>query len=616
MELMGKREQIINEAESLLSKDVLGELKDWYEYTLEDEWRFVIFAVRRSYMMALIFECITEKKMSDSSAEFLTDAALFLRCGELADMYRKYGAFPRILLCDDIMIHGRNMNHIIEGLQKELCRLLADEFERSEIEAALVRAVRIHVYTRTWNHLLLIGSYGRRLHYMRKESPNFWHQLSSDISSLIFRSDITNACYIYTEHLSDAMMDRIQDKLINEDGFIKTVYQKIEQYAKFTYLDSADRISGVLSLRIIKNDYHEGYRVAPFVFLPNMDTRETEKIFDIISEKLPEKYRDWFAGLKEMTGKRTFNEFITLLFSDAVLKKFNQDNEITVDSEDREWELEKLARNYNQYGFEQTRQMLEELLGNSQKSILSMEDIDKVIGMLSSIGKIVMKLKTTGDAELDATEKHEIRERVENYFYMQGLGDERSAHQLVEAPYFPTKLRSKRHVENCCFVLAFLNQGYTKEQSRYCMSYFLHMIDAGVGSLSSYAPNDTDVNGYAQFAKAGEQSLLIEPLRKYKYIPLLSRMQFECGHRLRELTDEIGEYGAEIGWDQSLIDTLTQFVIRLAKIGQTPWDWDGNYIRKVDGAILDIIDLMDEQNSLRETYVNHVKEKNKNRRSR
>lgn len=616
MELMGKREQIINEAESLLPRDVLGELKDWYEYTLEDEWRFVVFAVRRSYMMALIFECITEKKMSDSSAEFLTDAALFLRCGELADAYRKYGAFPRILLCDDIMIHGRNMNHIIEGLQNELGRLLADEFEQSEIESALVRAVRIHVYTRTWNHLLLIGSYGRRLHFTRKENPNFWHQLSSDISSLIFRSDITNACYIYTEHISDAVMGRIQDKLINEDGFIKTVYQKIAQYAKLLYLGAEGRISGVLSLRIIKNDYHDGYRAAPFVFLPNMDACETEKIFDIISEKLPEKYRDWFAGWKEMTGKRTFNEFITLLLSDAVLKKFNQDNGIIVDSDDRERELEKLTRNYNQYGFEQTRQMLEELLGDSHKSILSMEEIDKVIELLSSKEKTVMELKAADDIEPDETEKNRIRENVEYYFYMRGRQDERSAHELVEAPYFPTKLRSKRRAENCCVVLARLNYGYTEEQSKYCMSYFLHMIDAGIGSLSSYAPNDTDVIGYAQFAKAGEQSLLIEPLREYKYIPMLSRMQFECGPRLRELTEELREYGTDIGWDQSLIDTLTQFVIRLAKIGQTPWDWDGNYIRKVDGTIVDIIDLMDEQNSLREAYVNYAKEKYKNKRSR
>lgn len=610
MKTMGKREQILNEAESLFTKDILQELEEWYEYTLQDEWHYVVFAVRRSYMMALIMECITEKKMNDSSPEFLTDAALFLRCGELAASYRRRGVFPRILLCDDVMIHGRSMNHIIEGLLQELYRLLEGEFERNEIKMALVKAVSIHVYTRTTDHLLLIGSYTWKLHCTRKESPNFWHQLSNDISSLIFRSDLTNACYIYTEHMSDEQMEKIKEKNETMEGFIQTVYQRIWQYTRLEYLPSARSVKGVLSLRLIKNDYYDGYRAAPLIFLPNMGAAETESVSEIILEKLPEDYRAWFLGWKEMAGKRTFNEFVTLLLSDAILKEFNRKYDIQLNPVDKDQELDKLVRNYNQYGVEPTKQMLNELLGEDQRSVLSMEDMERIIKALSAKSDLMMELTESPKKP----EKQNIRKRVEDYFYSQGRADEISAHELVELPYFPTKRRSERRVRNSSQVLKELNRGYTQQESQYCMAFFLHMIDAGIGGLSSYAPNDTEVAGYAQFVKAGEQSLLLEPLRKYKYIPMLSWMQHECNRLLRDLTNEVREFGWEAGWEESLIDMLTAFIGSLEEIGQTPWDWDGNYVRKVDGDIEVITGLIKEQSALRKAYADYARAKYWNRK--
>lgn len=608
---MSDKEQILREAGFLFDEDVLRELKDWYTYTLQGKWRYVVFTVRRSYMMALIFEIITGQKMDTEYVEFLTDASLFLRCSELADAYRDFRRFPKILLSDDIMIHGRNTNHIIEGIQEELCRMLSDEYEKDEIEAALVKAIDIHVYTRTWDQLLLHGEYEWKLHCQREgqESPAFWRQISSDISSLILRSDIANACYIYTEHLSDTKMENIENDLTGEGGFVYTEYQKIRQYTKFIYIGSDDEVKAVLSLRILKSDYHDGYRVVPFAFLPNMDAEETEILFSMILDKVPEKYRDWFLGWKNMEGKRTFNEIITLLLSDAMLKAFNREYEITVEAEGKERELIKLARNYNQYGLEQTRQMLEEFLGRDWESVFSVDDIKKMIEQVVSGERLVMKLETTEEGDITDTEKFRIRERVEDYFYDRGWTDEQAAYELMQLPYFQTQERSKRRARGCCFTLKELNTGYTREESRYCLAYFLQMIDAGIGSLSSYAPNHVRVIGYAQFAKAGELSLLIEPLRMYAFIPMLARMQVECDRRLRELPDEIREFGDRMGWDQSVIKMLLDFVGKLRQIGHTPEDWDGNYIFKVDFPPKNLVRLMETQSVLRQDYVDYAKEK-------
>ena len=61
---------------------------------------------------------------------------------------------------------------------------------------------------------------------------------------------------------------------------------------------------------------------------------------------------------------------------------------------------------------------------------------------------------------------------------------------------------------------------------------FLQMMDAGGTTVSSYAPNNVNVVGFAQYTKAGEQSLMILPLRLYDYIPMLDRIEYEARHRL------------------------------------------------------------------------------------
>ncbi|MDE5698545.1 MAG: hypothetical protein K2I96_14235 [Lachnospiraceae bacterium] len=601
------REQIIEEAKSLFSEDVLKELKEWYLYTLQGNWQYVMFAVRRSYMMALVMETITGEEMQSQSGEFLTDAALFLRCGEMAAEYRKYGCFPRILFCDDIMIHGRNINHIIEEIREELVRILG-ESEKEAVEAALISAIEIHVYVRAWDSLLLLGPYAWKLHYVRKEGPGFWHQLASDMSSLVLRSNLTNASYVFTEYLSSAQMSTICNWL-KKDGFVDTIFQNTEQRARFFFLNaSGGKTKLVLSLRIVKNRYRDDYRVVPFVFLPSLDADETDALFRRILEKIPSRYTQLLRTWRHVRGMRSFNEMLTMLLSDAVLKSFNHAYGITPDPEDMEKELVKLTRNYNQTGFRQTRQMLKDLVGGSQ-SILEMEEVADIVDEVVSNDRIVIKF--VGDGEKKHVGKREIEKRVEDFFYDFGYKEEVSAFELMELPYFQTSLRSKRSGEDSAVILKALNSGLTKEQSKYCLAYFLQMADAGISGLTSYIPDNWGGEGYAQFAKPGELSLLIRPLRLYEYIPMLSRMQMECELRLRALTDELKDFGAWVGWTDEQIRELVDFVDTLSRMGHAPRDWNGNYIEKYDKDGRNIYEVISIRKSLRHAYIEYAQEKYK-----
>lgn len=56
----------------------------WYLYTLQPEWDYVIFMIRRAYLMGQILEEVTGRQMKESAAVFLTDAAFFARYEKIA----------------------------------------------------------------------------------------------------------------------------------------------------------------------------------------------------------------------------------------------------------------------------------------------------------------------------------------------------------------------------------------------------------------------------------------------------------------------------------------------------------------------------------------------------
>ena len=195
-------------AKITLGPDNYEGIKKWYMSIVDNAQRYTVFMVRRSYLLALLMEEITQKKMTNSlgvinqsDKEFLTDAAFLMRCDELADYYREKKRFPQILLCDDILLHGRGVNHYIENLEYHIHEYLP-ELSRDEIKFELVRSINIQIFIRNQGMLVLFGRYEHSLKYCVRGNLTQIHQISSNISKFISISGIANASYIYSEEIT------------------------------------------------------------------------------------------------------------------------------------------------------------------------------------------------------------------------------------------------------------------------------------------------------------------------------------------------------------------------------------------------------------------------------
>lgn len=574
-------------AESLLESDGLEQAKKWYEETLDPIWEYVVFVVRRCYILALVLEKITGKCMEkESRAAFLTDAAFYLRCEEMAQRFRETECFPNMLLCDDVLVHGRNLNHLLGSIQRKLYELLP-EYDRKKIDNAFVKAVRIHVVQRSDLKLLLEGSYVSKLQYKKVVRPVMLHKASVRASELISACGMANACYIFSEHFSRAeFLGKTDIEKWGEGEVVTSSFQNVSEYSWVWPIGTNGRVKAVFTLRMFQDSVHGGYRAVPFIFLPNLGREETAGIFNEVLGKIGKDHPcgKWLQELERIEGKRSFNELLSLIISNVVLQEFNIRYDIQPDQLDRQHEIRKLARNYNQYGLEKTEQYLDYLIGSR---MFRLEELERILVTHISEERYIVQLREGSAEELSREKIRHIVKREESFFYEKGRRDEQQAYEASRYLYIPDVWRLDRFVRGACFDLRQLFDGYSRQEFAYGMAYFLQMMDAGILSLSSYASQNIRVVGYAQFLKAGEKSLFLLPLEFYIYIPMLTAMQYRGEQLKGGMKGEIARF-RESGYsdiEKGQWDDIIDFVETLQGIGQTPADWDEDFLSKKDFSL-------------------------------
>lgn len=563
---------ILEDSLEILGEKHLKNLKRWYTDIIQSECRYLVFMVRRCYNVAIILEKLTGEKMEDTvDKEILTDSSFFLRCGEMAEFYKNNGFFPSVILCDDTLIHGRSLNSFIKSLELQFYVLLPD-VAKEEIDEQLVRAIQINVYARIDKALLLNNKYEMRLRKQCILSSRELHWLSYALSSLILRLNVSNISYTFS-----GVIDEEQYNRISKEDAVKTSYQNLSQDAWIHFIGREDEKKGIATIRIIADQQHAGYRIIPLILLPNLDHDETDAILQKIKSKLlnnnlDKQYIDWLDKLENYPGKRMMNEFITFIFSHSYLRMFIEKNEIKCDDDAWSEELYKLVRNYNCFGAERTYALLKYFV---DENVISWEECESLINEIVSEQRRIIHTHEEGRKELLPLEKARIKAYLEDKFYKIGALQEKSAYEATTNFQKYVEEKENRQVYGNGFMLRRLLEGYDVIAARYSISLFLHMLDLGILSLSSHASNDILVVGFSQFAKAGEQSQLIWPLRVYEWIPLMTSIEQECEWLQKDFRKEIEEFAnsEDAYLEADTVKKIICFKELLEERGENSDDW-------------------------------------------
>ena len=183
-----------------------------HNYTILDHLADYLLRIREAVQGdgSYQYVCVMERRYFNLVARFspelldrvVTSNGLLCMGKEIARYYEGNYDFPRILVCDDIVIHGRNLARFFYTLEEEVVGILEAEgftftFEqRQGLHRRLIDAVDICAYVRSKHPLLLEYGYIQKMQYDHACSDVEIRDISLQITDFLNRSGATSTSFV------------------------------------------------------------------------------------------------------------------------------------------------------------------------------------------------------------------------------------------------------------------------------------------------------------------------------------------------------------------------------------------------------------------------------------
>ena len=172
----------------------------------EDPAEYKVLMARRMFNMnyALMHEWDVSEDRQYLINGIMSNTAFLLSAKTIAERYASRNSFPRILICDDIMLHGRGIINLITKFQKLIMEYLAEidvQVSERRLHLDLYSAISIYVFARNKDEGLLIDKSKYRLFTSEILSMNHLRELSIQISDYLRSCGVANTSYVLSARL-------------------------------------------------------------------------------------------------------------------------------------------------------------------------------------------------------------------------------------------------------------------------------------------------------------------------------------------------------------------------------------------------------------------------------
>lgn len=195
--------------EKLLQHSFTGKRYDQMRAFMVNIWRseakYKIFMARRAFNLNYAFMEICDARKDDTliTDGIMSNTALLLCAEEIAGYYKRSKQFPRILIVDDLLFHGRGIIKLLDNFETLIVEFLEKDSikeNKTIIHEKLFSAVNIYVFAQNREGLLVDRHYALKseLHLPMNELRG----LSQQISDALQNCGIANTSYVLSVALS------------------------------------------------------------------------------------------------------------------------------------------------------------------------------------------------------------------------------------------------------------------------------------------------------------------------------------------------------------------------------------------------------------------------------
>lgn len=518
------------------AKEILGTnyivVHRFFRKVLESEYRYKIFRSRRCQVLFNIFAPIILDEMSQEDPNVLNrDKGIFLSDNSLAK-YKKeiVKNNTSVLLVDDIMIHGRGLKQLYETIDPvyEMKNIkiyvMAKNHEKCDVNSGILARLNVELPVFEWG----------------------WKELSSQLVNLIYYNATPYISYVGS-YCGEVSAERSEwkdelGKLLQQEK-IKWIdntnqSQKMMNETSSVIFDKSElpilfkNLCYACCLRIYVSDDLKKRTLVPYVFLKNFSLSDAEKVssffatqlnrkkFKCVCEDLKEKnFRDKAEEMEYLAYKmRLVNALLSLIYGVYVAEHYG------------------LSQRVWKFDFAQFCICYGEDIANEVKDLVVSDFIEFINQSVLSEEHLAdfcedKELNTLFDTIMgeNTPEKlPEFSEKLEKYFFENGIGDEKRAKNALPRKEGITINK----------ILGYYSELSSKNK---LISALLNAWDSGVASGSAFALGEKGIVG--MYVAAGEQCFRYEIKSKKEDIKHILKMYQEVFFRDSEtVKKEIFDY--------------------------------------------------------------------------
>lgn len=531
------------------------------EYTQMDEFGFFINCIER---MAPEYDyvCAKERRCFNIVARFLpqvnmiSSRALMLKYAEIAEYYRDNGRFPRILILDDLMIHGRGVAKVLQQLEDILVIKLLDmgvlkrnDSYRYTVYKKLTESVTVFVYARTNGVLFLEPDYTEKLLAVKKLYAKEMRDLSLQLSIGMTEWDIANTSYVYSvrsDLITEHLLKQKDGRIGTSEWVRKTWTYGGEEMILYARLHGNSTVNRIDTMRFFPGRCSEkGWGKDPLPLLTSFsffgDLRKTtmRKLIKEVSQILQKAELNHLANiLKEGSNERinivlmqTQIQLISFFLSVAMLMDFCVDimPHDMLDDITMRGDIWKISRNFGNHGeiCPELMQIRKKVLRNELKNTI-LQVIDEEAEELIQLSPgVALEQHGNGSKDTMAVVNGELCKAI----YHVEMNSERKAYELSARPY---RFMPEEYQEHCGQD-GVISLSDLAKKKQFCanganiysyLAAFVAMMDSSAVSVRTKAIRSR--NGeirVSTLAKAGEKSAFYLPAKLAMFVPVFAVLE-------------------------------------------------------------------------------------------
>ena len=565
---------------------------------------------------------------------FITDTAFSSMVGYLLDEYNKTGHFPRFIILDELLIHGRGLNGLLFQIEQSLvsgCEQFLEKKgsgvlheEQQSVQQAFLDSLDIWIYAENENEDLLLKRYAARMHSLILCTHSEWRALSLRFGQLVSVGKLSNVGFSWSiEHKEMPLQS-------DETGSFKLITTHLQNVEQKTYIwfypnQASPRVAA--TIRFKRNAAGELLCV-PYIIYGSLlwkNLSSIQKHISAIAEQQNKKSISAFLNQNnqyhiigtEASYIRWVAETTDLILSSLLMKKFA--NEVVGASDWKSYEskyikeirYDSLLPNYRLHIQKDEKSMLD-VADRAVKQIWEMDfSLEDLLAELTTGGKSFLKNDSSTEnlwskklETVDLPIDSPIVFAVEDSIAHIGIQAERNAFDRFQSSSIFNDIDLTNWGKNYSLALVLdvfqdtLNRYKEDLKEKPSLYQFIAILtqamDLGLLGMSTVPQDmdqnspdsDTDMEVYTR-QRAGEAALFILPIRYRFFLKDLDSIvkKYKNEHNLieREVNDLVDSLPDkdEKEWQAHPHDSpevmkqcLLHFIKILLSSGQTFEDWN------------------------------------------